>query len=404
MANWRNRIVGYGEMDTEQMLANPNNWRIHPKYQQDALEGVLKEVGVVQNIIVNKTTGFVVDGHARVSLALRTHQPTIPVTFVEITPEEEQIIIATFDPIGAHAVSDKEKLEQLLDSAIVEDAKVEEFFSLIREEEALGNYLGVDKKAKPKSRKLPLDLILTVGNTPIYVYLAKACGIHWGIQSQRTMLRDDWAMPNVLTFIDNDYLKYNHELHLDVIKKYKPKYATVRDIMTEGQCERAGIAYYSYEQILAWAEELSQYAENVIMIPKYDIIDKIPEKYMLGYSVPSSHGSTPLPVEAFKGRRVHLLGGSWRLQLAHMAQLGDDVVSIDNNYEFKMAKYGQYITPDGDGRNLSKFLDCHINNPLTVAMAITLGAMGAKLNELLGTKDHEEHIESEEHETEQEER
>ena len=52
--HWRSRIIGTGEEPPEQLLANPRNYRIHPKAQQDALEGVLSEVGWVQNIIVNQ--------------------------------------------------------------------------------------------------------------------------------------------------------------------------------------------------------------------------------------------------------------------------------------------------------------------------------------------------------------
>ena len=40
-AAWRNRITGSGEEAPDQLLANPANWRIHPKAQQDALAGAL---------------------------------------------------------------------------------------------------------------------------------------------------------------------------------------------------------------------------------------------------------------------------------------------------------------------------------------------------------------------------
>ena len=56
MTEWRNRIIGVGEIDPEQILANPLNFRIHPKNQQDALLGVLDEVGWVQDVIVNART------------------------------------------------------------------------------------------------------------------------------------------------------------------------------------------------------------------------------------------------------------------------------------------------------------------------------------------------------------
>ena len=111
---WANRIVGYGEEAPDQLLANPKNWRIHPKPQQDALSGVLHEVGVVQNILVNRTTGNVVDGHLRVALAISENQPLIPVTYVELSEAEEAEILATLDPLAAMAATDKDQLEALL--------------------------------------------------------------------------------------------------------------------------------------------------------------------------------------------------------------------------------------------------------------------------------------------------
>lgn len=110
---WRNRIKGYGEMKPEEFLANPENWRVHPRFQQDAMVGILNEVGWVQNVIVNVTTGHLVDGHLRVLVADRNNDQAVPVTFVELTIEEEAKVLATLDPLAALAVSDKEKVEEL---------------------------------------------------------------------------------------------------------------------------------------------------------------------------------------------------------------------------------------------------------------------------------------------------
>lgn len=79
---WRNRIVGHGEEDPTQLLAHPENWRIHPRYQQAVLEGVLDDVGWVQSVIVNRTTGHLIDGHLRVMLAMRREEGSIPVDYV----------------------------------------------------------------------------------------------------------------------------------------------------------------------------------------------------------------------------------------------------------------------------------------------------------------------------------
>ncbi len=121
-APWKNRIVGSGTEDPSQLLANPANWRLHPKAQQDALRGSLDTVGWVQQVMVNQRTGFVVDGHARVEEALTRHEPTVPVLYVDLSPEEEAIVLATLDPIGAMADRDRAKLDALLAEITVDDA------------------------------------------------------------------------------------------------------------------------------------------------------------------------------------------------------------------------------------------------------------------------------------------
>lgn len=112
---FRNRIVGYGTEKPDQLLANPRNWRVHPKAQQVALKTVLREVGWVQDVVVNKTTGFVVDGHARVGIALQNEEAEIPVKYVELTEAEEAIILASFDPISAMAGTDQGLLRGLIE-------------------------------------------------------------------------------------------------------------------------------------------------------------------------------------------------------------------------------------------------------------------------------------------------
>jgi hypothetical protein len=86
--SWRNRIVGSGEEAPDQLLANPANWRIHPKQQQAALAGSLDTVGWVAQVMVKRRTGFVVDGHARVALAISRDEPTVPVVYVDLAPTQ----------------------------------------------------------------------------------------------------------------------------------------------------------------------------------------------------------------------------------------------------------------------------------------------------------------------------
>lgn len=129
MSSWKNRIVGHGEESPEQLLANPRNFRIHPKTQQDAVAGVLEEVGWVQSVIVNRTTGHLIDGHLRVSIALRDEAPTIPVVYVDLSEAEESLILATLDPLAALAGTDREKLEELLAEVGTGNAELQSLLS-----------------------------------------------------------------------------------------------------------------------------------------------------------------------------------------------------------------------------------------------------------------------------------
>jgi DNA modification methylase len=113
-AVWKNRIVGYGEEPPDQLLANEKNWRIHPKTQQEALKGALSKVGIVQNVIVNRRSGKMIDGHLRVQMAISENQPTVPITYVDLSDEEEALVLATIDPVTGLAGTDQELLDSLI--------------------------------------------------------------------------------------------------------------------------------------------------------------------------------------------------------------------------------------------------------------------------------------------------
>lgn len=112
-AVWRNRIVGHGEADPDELLPNPLNWRTHPALQRASLAGVLYEVGWVQQVVVNRTTGHLIDGHLRVDMA-RGKGVKVPFVEVELTEDEERLVLATLDPLSALAVTDVDALKDLL--------------------------------------------------------------------------------------------------------------------------------------------------------------------------------------------------------------------------------------------------------------------------------------------------
>ena len=74
----------------------------------------MAEVGWVAQVLVNTSTGHVVDGHLRVELAISRHEPSVPVTYVELSEDEERLVLATLDPLAAMATADTDLLASLL--------------------------------------------------------------------------------------------------------------------------------------------------------------------------------------------------------------------------------------------------------------------------------------------------
>jgi hypothetical protein len=344
----RNRIVGEGEEQADQLLANPSNWRVHGPGQQAALDAAIKQVGWIQRVVVNQRTGHLVDGHLRVMLAMRRKEQTVPVLYVDLSPEEEDFILATLDPIAAMAEADSGKLTSLLQSL----GKVDEALTHLLNETAqsAGAAFTADGY-EDLSLKIPTDLVRPTTKPDVIFTFSQsdgACcaavdaGLLYGTRSTKSVACDR----HDVVFVDNEWKGYEHDVHLAAIEKHRPKYATVLDLLTRTQCEAMGLPYKTFDEIMRYAEDVQQYAENVIVIPKYDCIADIPKEYMLGYSVPSSYGGTPLAFDRFKGRRTHLLGGSPRKQFELWCAYPDEVVSIDTNYIHKVSQYGQVASTD----------------------------------------------------------
>lgn len=149
---WANRIVSVGEVDPTTLLANPANWRIHPDNQREALRGSLDRVGWVERVMVNQRTGFVIDGHLRVAMAIARKQQSIPVSYVDLTPDEEAFVLATLDPIAALAETDSEMLRALAEAVDFDNAALEDMLAGLigedvfadGEEEDVGDDPGAD--------------------------------------------------------------------------------------------------------------------------------------------------------------------------------------------------------------------------------------------------------------------
>lgn len=102
------------QRDPRDLTPNPLNWRRHPAVQRDVLRYSLSKWGFVQGVILNRTTGNLIDGHARVEEAIEQGRETIPVNVVDLSEEDERELLRLFDPIGALAETDTEALDRLI--------------------------------------------------------------------------------------------------------------------------------------------------------------------------------------------------------------------------------------------------------------------------------------------------
>lgn len=96
------------------LAPHPANWRTHPTAQLDSLRGVLAEVGfadVVKGFELPDGRVMLIDGHARAEVL---PDQEIPVLVLDVSVDEANKLLATFDPIGAMAGADGEKLDALL--------------------------------------------------------------------------------------------------------------------------------------------------------------------------------------------------------------------------------------------------------------------------------------------------
>ena len=111
----RDRIKELRKVKASELLPNPKNWRKHPDAQANALRGTLSEIGYADALIAYETPNglMLIDGHLR---AETSGAEMVPVLVLDVNEAEADILLATFDPIGAMATTDKEKVGELLDS------------------------------------------------------------------------------------------------------------------------------------------------------------------------------------------------------------------------------------------------------------------------------------------------
>lgn len=173
-AIWKNRIVRYGTAYPSALAANPKNWRVHPTYQKDAMTGLLSTIGWIQDVIVNQRTGFVLDGHLRVALAIQHNQPIVPVKYVDLTDAEEDEVLLTFDPVGALAEVNADMLGALV-TRVMDQSSLHSSVREMVADYAADQEIGQAKQADDQSNAEAVLLDQAIQLRPARDYLVVMC-------------------------------------------------------------------------------------------------------------------------------------------------------------------------------------------------------------------------------------
>ncbi len=118
------RVQELRRVKASDLKPHPRNWRTHPAAQQDALRGVLAEIGFADALLVrelNDGSLQLIDGHLR---AETMADGMVPVLVVDLTDEEADKVLLTHDPLAAMAGIEEDALHSLLAEAETESDAV----------------------------------------------------------------------------------------------------------------------------------------------------------------------------------------------------------------------------------------------------------------------------------------
>lgn len=125
----RDRIKELRRVRASELRPHPHNWRSHPQRQQDALRGVLAEIGYADALLARELPDGslqLVDGHLR---AETTPDAIVPVLVLDLDDSEADKLLLTLDPLSAMAGVNERELAELLERTASDNAAVNEMLA-----------------------------------------------------------------------------------------------------------------------------------------------------------------------------------------------------------------------------------------------------------------------------------
>jgi DNA modification methylase len=149
----KNRVVELRHVKASELRPNPKNWRRHTAPQRRALRELLGKVGFAGAALAREVDGGLelIDGHLR---AEEFKDQLIPTLILDVSEEEADLLLTTFDPLGRMAETDQGALALLLERVTLEETEL---------------LMRLQKEAGVPSRRLEgdLDAVLEPPKTPV---------------------------------------------------------------------------------------------------------------------------------------------------------------------------------------------------------------------------------------------
>lgn len=133
----RDRIRELRRVKASLLKPHPKNWRIHPQQQQDAMRGVLAEIGYADALLARELddgTLELIDGHLRAEI---TPEMEVPVLILDLDDAEANKLLALHDPLAALAGIDTSVLAELLEDVETGNEALDKLLGDILDEAAL---------------------------------------------------------------------------------------------------------------------------------------------------------------------------------------------------------------------------------------------------------------------------
>jgi len=124
----KDRVKELRRVPASELRANPKNWRRHPPSQEAALRGVLEDIGFADAVIARETPDGLelIDGHLRQEVM---GDQVVPVLIVDVTEEEADKLLLTYDPLAMMAEADNKALRALMENLTIPSASVREMLA-----------------------------------------------------------------------------------------------------------------------------------------------------------------------------------------------------------------------------------------------------------------------------------